>query len=139
MNGGIGGMSVVDSSVAVKWFKAAGEAHVDEALELLALHEAGESELAAPTHLRLEVLNALWSAGTTLDDLRIAAAVLAASRLQWHEPDDDLVRGAVELAVRHSLTIYDALFAALADRLDRELVTADRKLAGSGACRVRLL
>jgi predicted nucleic acid-binding protein len=133
------GMSIVDSSVAVKWFKAADEAHVDEALGLLALHEAGESELAAPTHLRLEVLNALWSAGTSLDDLRIAATVLAASRLQWHEPDDDLMQAAAELAVRHALTIYDAVYAALANRLDSVLVTADRKLADSGACRTRLL
>jgi len=46
---------------------------------------------------------------------------------------------AAALAARHNLTLYDAAFAALALALDAELVTTDRQLAASGACRMRLL
>jgi predicted nucleic acid-binding protein len=58
-------------------------------------------------------------------------------RVEFVEPDTMMLARAGELAVDHRITIYDAVFAALADHLDCELVTADRKLIESGACRMR--
>jgi len=59
--------------------------------------------------------------------------------IEFVEPDDALLASAASLAVRHRITVYDAIFAALARQLGCELVTGDRKLAASGACKLRTL
>ncbi|MBE0418101.1 MAG: type II toxin-antitoxin system VapC family toxin [Coriobacteriia bacterium] len=130
---------VVDSSVALKWFKPDAEAFVPEALDLLAAHRSEAVVLAAPVNLRLEVLNALWSHRLDTPQLREVVAALEGFGLAWFEADVTLLDSAAEISVAHSLTIYDALFAALALRLDAELVTADRTLAACRACRTRFL
>jgi len=130
---------VVDSSIAVKWIKPQGEEHVVEAFALIAAHESGEIELTAPTHLLLEVMNALWSHRATAERIHEALDLLLGLRMTLVAPDAALLGRAAEIAVRHKLTIYDAVFAALADSLDCELVTDDRQLAASGACDVRAL
>jgi predicted nucleic acid-binding protein len=130
---------VIDSSIAVKWIKPQGEEHVVEAFALIAAHQAGEIELAAPTHLLLEVMNALWSHHATTERIQEALDLLLGLRMTLIAPDAVLLGRAADLAVRHSLTIYDAVFAALAESLGCELVTDDRQLAASGACDVRAL
>lgn len=130
---------VLDSSIAVKWLKPQGEKHVAEAFALLEEHEAGRIELAAPTHLIMEAMNALWSHRASADDIQKALDLLLGVRMTLVAPDTDLLRHAAEVAVQHHLSIYDAVFAALAERLECELVTDDRRLATSGACRVRAL
>jgi predicted nucleic acid-binding protein len=128
---------VVDSSVALKWLKPRDEEHVAEAQALLDDHEAGRIAITAPTHLLLEVMNALWSHQATAGQVKRAAVLLRDLRVEFVEPDTMMLARAGELAVDHRITIYDAVFAALADHLDCELVTADRKLIESGACRMR--
>lgn len=130
---------VVDSSVAVKWFLAEPEAHVDRALTLLESHLAERVRLDAPDHLRLEVLNALLHRGLAPHEVQSAASMLDGFRLSWHRTSALLVASAADIAARHELTVHDAVFAALALELDAELVTADQRLASSGACRLWLL
>lgn len=130
---------VVDSSVAVKWFLPEREEHVDRAWALLQSHLDERIRLAAPEHLRLEVLNALLHRGLPADALRSSAAALDGFRLTWHRLGAPLAASAVDIATARGLTLCDAAFAALALELDAELVTADRRLAASGACRTRLL
>jgi predicted nucleic acid-binding protein len=130
---------VIDSSVAIKWFKPDDEPGLDEALALLEQHRERAITLAAPAHLRLEVLNALWSRRLDEATLRQVAQDLEDYDLEWHPIDSALARDAAAISARHRLTLYDAAFAALAVALDTELVTADRTLGESGACRVRLL
>jgi predicted nucleic acid-binding protein len=127
---------VVDSSVAVKWFVAEGEAGVAEALTLLDGHLSRRCVLAAPSHLLLEVLNALSSRGLDEPDLRAAARSLLGAQLEL-TPAEQLAEKAAGIAATHGLTVYDAAFAALADELGCDLVTEDRRLAESGACRAR--
>ena len=67
-----------------------------------------------------------------------AASELLAVRLDL-TPAEALAQRAAVLGAVHSLTVYDAAFAALAEQLDAELITADTRLAASGACKVRLL
>ncbi len=135
----MGQQVIVDSSVAVKWFAAQRESHVEEAYGLLERHRSGELELVVPSHLRLEVLNALWRRQWAGADLQSASRGLHLANLTWCEVDQRLADAAATIAVAHRLTIYDAVFAALANELDCELVTADKRLAESGACRARLL
>ncbi|GAB4276125.1 MAG: hypothetical protein Kow0056_06390 [Coriobacteriia bacterium] len=129
---------VVDSSVAVKWFLGEGEEHVAEARSLLDAHAAGTLELVAPDLLVLEVLNALKHRGVGDAALVAAAEALRLARLEFH-PVSELADDAARLAAAHDLTLYDAAFVALALDLDAELVTVDRKLARSLACRACLL
>ena len=129
---------VVDSSVAVKWFVRDGEQGVEEAMALLEDHRARKRVLAAPSHLVLEVLNALRWRGLAAGELGAVARSLLGMRLEL-VPSQALAVSAAELSVAHGLTVYDAAFAALALELDSELVTADRRLAESGACRAQLL
>jgi len=131
---------VVDSSVAFKWFCSDDESSVDEALALFADHLSGRITLIAPAHLPAEVLNALGCRPkVTSTQLVTAAEGLAESELLYPAWDRDLLCEAAVLARKHKLTIYDALFPALAIQLGCELVTADRAHARLKECAVRLL
>jgi len=130
---------VVDASVAVKWFVSERESHVDAAWALLESHLHGRTTLAAPCHLHLEVLNAARSRQLSLADLLQVCSALDGLQVELHPVTGPLSQSAVEIAEKHRLTLYDAAYAALALDLDAELVTADRRLAESGACRVMLL
>lgn len=130
---------VVDSSVAIKWLKPQNEMHVSEARALLEEHKDGRTLLVAPSLLLLEIMNALRSHQATAEQMNRAVDLLLGLHIELVEPDAGLLKTATEMAVGHSLTIYDALFAALAERLSCPLVTADRKLAASGACRIERL
>jgi predicted nucleic acid-binding protein len=128
----------VDSSVAFKWFCSQDETSVDEALSLLARHRDGELIIAAPPHMPAEVLNGLHHRLSTEEVGRLALA-LGQMDIVYYGWSPELLALAAELATRHSLTIHDALFSALAVQLDCELVTADRAQARVTECSVRLL
>jgi predicted nucleic acid-binding protein len=129
---------VIDSSVVVKWFVSDSEAGVAAALALLVSHGRGDVVLAAPSLLLLEVVNALRCRSLAPATLVSAAERLLETGIELHEPAE-LLAGATALATRHGLTLYDAAFAELARQLDTELVTADRRLAEAGACRIRFI
>ena len=130
---------VVDTSVALKWLKPQGERHVETALALLDEHQSGAHVLHAPDHLLLEVMNALWSHNASAEQIERAVELLRKLHIAFVEPDDRLLASAATLAAEHRITVYDAMFAALAGSLDCELVTDDRTLAAAGACRIRAL
>ena len=56
-------------------------------------------------------------------------------------PADDIITPAWDLACRHRITVYDALFIAASVRCDATLVTADKKLsaAAGASCKVVLI
>ncbi|MBN2839420.1 MAG: type II toxin-antitoxin system VapC family toxin [Coriobacteriia bacterium] len=130
---------VIDSSVAVKWFKEPTEAGSDEAFALLGAHRDRHVSLVAPTHLILEVLNALRLSPLSADDLAQVAHKLDAFGVVWVEIDTSLGADAALLARAHGLTLYDAAFVATALSLDAELVTDDQAILRSEACRMRAL
>lgn len=100
----------------------------------------GEGDVHAPAHQPAEVLSAvarLERAGD-LTAGGAAAAIDEALRLpqQLHALERGLVRRAFEL--RGHLRVLDALYVALADHLDAELVTTDTRLSRADLpCRVR--
>jgi predicted nucleic acid-binding protein len=96
---------------------------------LLERHAHGDIVLAVPGTFRLEWLNALLCRGLTVPDVLSAAHDLELSTLDWYEIDETLSFEAVALASTHALTVYDAAYLALANRLDAGLVTADPALA----------
>ena len=114
---------VVDTSVAIKWI--VDEKGSDKA-ELLQ-----GADMVAPALFRIEASNVL----RTL----VAKQVLANERaidlflfLQTApvtiiDADELLERRALELALALELPIYDCVYLALAERMDRRLVTADSR------------
>ena len=130
----------VDSSVVFKWFCSEDEDAVDAALALFEEHRMGRILLVAPPHLPAEVLNALARRErVTSADLALAAEALAESGIVYPAWDTELLVGATGLAREHRMTVYDALFPALAMGLECELVTADRAHARVRECGVRVL
>jgi predicted nucleic acid-binding protein len=119
---------IVDASVMVALY-------VDEPLSasaqaaLLRAREAGD-DLHAPDLLLIESANALWKR-VGRDELDRDSAMTAISELatlkdlQRHPLDGRLVPPALSLAIAHSLTAYDAAYAALAVQLGGTVISGD--------------
>jgi predicted nucleic acid-binding protein len=115
---------VVDASVMVEVIRG------DESRLRLAQGWAQEEALLlAPLHFRAEVANALLrSARLPANEVSLAAGELDRSGV---EPADRGLTGlqdAIDLADRHGLTVYDALYLQLAIDVDGELATLDKEL-----------
>ena len=136
MRGDVVPVVVLDASVAVKWDVTDGEENVEDAQWLLERHVRGDIVLAVPGMFRLEWLNALLSRKLSVPEVLAAAHDLQLAALDWHEVDEALSFEAVALASAHGLTIYDAVYLALAERLDAGLVTADSALAKAAGPRL---
>lgn len=127
---------VVDASIGVKWEIHEAEDNVLDAMWLLERHARGDVVVAVPGTFRLEWLNALRSRGMAVPDILRSAHQLESASLEWHEVDEALSFEAVALAAAHGLTVYDAAYLALAERLDASLVTADAALARAAGSRL---
>jgi len=116
---------VVDASAALKWVLE--EEGSPEALELL-----NRDVLHAPDFLLLEVANVLWTkvrrSALSRTDADAAFQTLAAVPMVL-TPLAELIPPARSLAFALDLTVYDAVYAALAQQLDCPLATADAALA----------
>jgi len=105
---------------------------------LAALEEmAGRGEeLHAPCIAAAEVANALWRHARLLRDVPVEAARRGLGRLErllrlveLHPAAGELLGDALRLALEEGVTVYDALYLALAARLRQPLYTYDEKLA----------
>lgn len=95
--------------------------------------EAGAMVLA-PSHVTAEVANALLRS-VGLDALETSNRLRALFDIGLEVVDRGLsgALGAVELADRHRLSVYDALYLDLALDIDAELATLDRELGVAAA------
>jgi predicted nucleic acid-binding protein len=117
--------AIVDASVAVRFL--AGQAPWPDRWASWAV---SLTLRLAPVHFRAEVANALLR-GSELEANQIPVRLLKMAQSGvdltdrgWH----GLVE-AVELARRHGLTVYDALYLQLAMDIEAPLVTVDQALA----------
>jgi predicted nucleic acid-binding protein len=119
---------VCDASVVLKWFHDEGEAEVEDARRLLAGHRSGSIVAWVLDLTFYELGNVLlralrWPAadvGDQLDDLRAICSVVAAGAVEQ--------RLAALIAEEHTLTFYDAIYAAVARSRGAVLATADQAL-----------
>jgi predicted nucleic acid-binding protein len=116
---------VVDASVAVKWVVA--ENNAETALRLL----ENSRSLCAPAHWLAEAANALWAACRRgeLSELQAHERVVALVEAPVAAvPLVQLVAAAMTIGLRLGVTLYDALYLAVAEQQGAALVTADRRL-----------
>jgi predicted nucleic acid-binding protein len=127
--------SVVDASVAAKWFlPESGEAFVHQALALLDEYDRKEAQFVVPDFFYVEVANAIWKAvriGRVPREFGDRALVLLTQREFPTVPSLKLVDKAFQIAADHRRTVYDSLYVALAVQAKTHLITADERLANA--------
>ena len=124
---------LIDTSVLIKWFHADGESELAQARALRSAHVRGQLDAHVLDLAHYEVGNVLiralgWSAADVADQLDDLYAILGPPLTMspaW-------LRSAASLAHTHSLSFYDASWAAAATELDIPLVSADRQLLAAG-------
>jgi predicted nucleic acid-binding protein len=91
-----------------------------------------ETILLAPPHFRTEVANGLLR-GTVLAQAEVPAKLRSIARsgvdvtdTGWHG-----IMRAIDLAIKHGLTVYDAMYLQLALDVEAPLATLDRALAAA--------
>jgi predicted nucleic acid-binding protein len=134
---------VVDCSVAAKWVLH--EAGHVQALRLLEEEKSGSLVLIAPDLLLTEFAS-LITKRVRRKHMSAAQAIDAFRRFEEAVPalfeTRPLVEAALHLAVNGQLSLWDAVYLALAVEHNCPLITADRRLFRSGASRhpaIRLL
>ncbi len=119
------GHIVIDASAALKWV-------LEERGTAAALQLLDDDVLHAPDFMLVEVANVLWSKVRRGVLKRVEAdagyEAIAAVPIAL-APLGELTLAARSLAFALDLTLYDALYAALAQRFDCPLATADETLA----------
>lgn len=124
---------LVDTSVLIKWFHAAGEDELAAARALRTAHVNGEVAAHILDLAMYEVGNVLtralqWTAprvADQLDDLRAICGTPLVATAEW-------LRDAATLAADHRLSFYDAAWVAAARGLTVPLVSADQRLVTAG-------
>lgn len=124
---------LIDTSVLIKWFHDAGESELAEARAIRDAHVRGELDAHVLDLAIYEVGNVLvralnWTAddvGDQLDDLLAILGSPIVLAQGW-------LRDAAVLAEMHTLSFYDASWAAAAAAIGVTLVSADRRLVAAG-------
>jgi predicted nucleic acid-binding protein len=124
---------LVDTSVLIKWFHSDGESEVQHARALRTAHATGQLDAHVLDMAYYELGNVLiralgWLADDVADQLDDLTTILGpplTTTAPW-------LRKAAALAHSHTLTFYDAAWAAAARELAIPLVSADRKLLAAG-------
>jgi predicted nucleic acid-binding protein len=122
---------VIDASVVVKWVLS-GEPYEEKADAVQAHQVSGNAELWAPSFLVQEVTNAIWRAIKlkritqeiaekslkSLDGIQITFCDFS-----WTEACDVL-----KIATNLDLTVYDAAYLFLSEKINSPIITADDKM-----------
>ncbi|MBI4678695.1 MAG: type II toxin-antitoxin system VapC family toxin [Elusimicrobia bacterium] len=120
-------MKVVDASIVYKWYVP--ERETGKALDALEEFRHGIESLAAPDLVLYELASALrHNPGIKPEDIESILENFVSLRLEIIVPSLSILKDAVRLALRHGVTVYDAVYVALARSLGCDFVTADKKL-----------
>ncbi|HLC58690.1 MAG TPA: type II toxin-antitoxin system VapC family toxin [Candidatus Nanoarchaeia archaeon] len=117
---------IVDANIGVKWFSA--EEKTEEARNLLKLHTDNNIDLIIPDLFLYEILNALNYKSDNKKDLNKVIDELQKFQLNVCKISNKLMEKIVEISIKYSLTIYDSTYLALAELLECELITLDKKI-----------
>ena len=130
--------AVVDASVATKWYLP--EADTDAALLLRESHLNGDVRLVSPDLMVYEVANALrYHPRAGSDRLAEHIGDLFALDIGLDPTSETSMTAAIHSAFRLGLSIYDATYISLAERLDTVVYTADESMMRAAGSRGRLV
>lgn len=120
---------LADANVVLKWFHEEGEEEVEAARALLDAHRERQAAVQVLDLTPYEVGNALVRGRAGLRAEQVAVVLHAMREIcPAITPDADEMADAARLAERHDLTLYDAAYAAVAQRRGAVLATLDAKL-----------
>jgi predicted nucleic acid-binding protein len=123
------GPVVLDTSILIKWFRQ-GEVLAREALQLRDDYVEGRIAIALPSFVAYELANVLhYKADLSTEQVQAAVRSLFDMQMTWVPPSSATTERAVDLARAHETTVYDAVFAALAESIGATLITANARLA----------
>lgn len=118
---------VADASVIIKWFVE--EEYTKKALSLRQDYVGGKVDIACPSLLPYEVLNALrYNPDLGEEHLKTAAEALEKYNLWQYPILGDLVKLCIRNSVSYGISLYDSSYVSLAEYVDGPLYTADEKL-----------
>ena len=117
---------VLDASAVVKWFVEEDESR--EMRRIRDLYLSGRVAIYVPSLLFVELANALrYVSGLTSTDVANALEALRTLRLNIVS-DLEILDKAIEIAFSYDVTVYDAIYVALARATGSRLVTYDEEL-----------
>jgi len=117
---------VLDASAVAKWYFR--EEESEEMRILRAKIVSGELEVHVPDLVFVELANVLrYARGASIADVVNGVKAAIALGMITHR-FEQLLEKAAEIAFAKDLTIYDAVYSALAELEDAPLVTYDREL-----------
>lgn len=129
---------VLDASVGVKWFSTSGEAALRQALAILDSHIARQTLIVVPDLFYYEVANAIiHKKSIPTEAVQSAVANMFALGLSAVPIDAELMSASVKLSREFDITVYDSCYAALAQKYNCPLVTANPRHQGQTlGCRI---
>jgi predicted nucleic acid-binding protein len=117
---------VLDASVGVKWFVAAGEDYVAQARAIMKAHVNDEISIIVPELFFHEISNALVNKKTIpVNLIEESAAILFDLGLHVLTINEERLRTAIQIARKAGVTEYNASYAAAAMENGCPLVTAN--------------
>ncbi|PSN84274.1 hypothetical protein B9Q13_02015 [Candidatus Marsarchaeota G2 archaeon ECH_B_SAG-G16] len=116
---------VVDASALIKWF--VNEEQSLEMRKVRDMHILGRLKICVPSLIFLELGNAFRFSNATEKDVIDALDALNMIGLEVKQIDE-LTKPAIKIAFTLGLTLYDALYVALAEQLDSYIITYDKQI-----------
>jgi predicted nucleic acid-binding protein len=122
-------MIVIDASVAFKWFDKT-EENNKQAKEVLRKHLLGEQEIIVPDLFLYELTNA-WSTKSNIPEKDIIRnlQLLGKYELNIHQLSFKNLCLGCSFSRKYNVSVYDAIYAIIAQEKKCNLVTADEKFA----------
>jgi len=120
---------VLDSSVVIKWFRSH-EALREQALGLRQAYLDGLISIHVPELLTYEIANVLrYKPDMKETEVQQALQSLFDMQIGIEHIDPEVIKRAINIAYSYNITVYDAVFVALAKRLECDFITVDGELA----------
>ncbi|PIN88925.1 hypothetical protein COU57_06955 [Candidatus Pacearchaeota archaeon CG10_big_fil_rev_8_21_14_0_10_32_14] len=118
---------VIDASVIMKWFNV--EIGTKEALELRERHLTKEIIIIVPELIFMEIINGLKYKKHDENFLHRTNKALFETQFHIERTNQFIMEKAIQLSIKYNLSLYDGIYAALAQIHGCELITADEKLS----------
>jgi predicted nucleic acid-binding protein len=118
---------IIDSSIVAKWFMQEKDSKL--AISVRDDFGKGQTKLIVPTLLFYEVMNALRFSGS-FDGSDLGTIAMSLSKYQFEiwKPVGKLLELSARLSLKKEMTVYDACYVALAQRVGSKVITEDKEL-----------